>query len=441
MNLLTRFLRNRLKMMKFKFAVSLSIMAISIVAQAGTLTLDEAIKLAKANNGTLKAATLDLRAAKERVTQARAAFLPTVTPVGSYVDSIRNIPNPQFGNQTLSFNQTQTNAQLSWRALDAGQRLAQLQGQRANESSQEASTRQTIRQVLFNVQQNYFETLRAQALETVANSQLNRSQTVLEQTKARVEVGDAARREILQAEADALNATVNSITAKNRSNTNAANLKAIIGANYDSSLELSSVTYKMSEDLPKLLAEAINIGMKTRPDLVARRYQADAQSRSLRSATISAGLSYALDLSYNRLLTPNTGSDQNVSFQVSFPLFDGGRSRSIVNEQRASLQSVQATINQAEKDAKSEIESAFLSFSQNQKRMEAAALAVKAAKLNFESASESRKAGASDLLEVLTAQVSLVTAESNFIEATYDALISQLRLRLVTGLPMLGEDN
>jgi len=33
----------------------------------------------------------------------------------------------------------------------------------------------------------------------------------------------------------------------------------------------------------------------------------------------------------------------------------------------------------------------------------------------------------------------LVTAESNYIEAVYDSLISDLRLKLVTGKPLPGE--
>lgn len=427
--------------MKLKFAFALPLLAASTFCVAQDLTLDEAIKLAKKNNGTLKAAQLDLKAAKERVKQANAAFLPSLTPTLNYIDSVRNIPNAQFGNISQSFTQTQTNAQLSWRVLDAGQRLAQLQTQRSSESAQAATTRQTIRQILFNVQQNYLESLRAQALETVADSQLKRANTVLAQTEARVKVGDAAKREILQAQADALNASVNSLTARNRSNTNLANLKASVGLPFDgTSYQLNPITFKLAEDLPTDIKSSVDLGVKLRPDLISRRQTNQAQSRSVRLAQIDAGLSYALDLSYNRQLSPGTGSDQNINFGVSFPLFDGGRSRSVVSERKNSLASLEQQLAQAEKDAQSEIEAAFLTYQQNQKRLEASNLAVQAAKLNFESATESRKLGAGDLLEVITAQVSLVTAESNFIEATYDSLLSELRLRQAVGLPLLGED-
>ena len=66
---------------------------------------------------------------------------------------------------------------------------------------------------------------------------------------------------------------------------------------------------------------------------------------------------------------------------------------------------------------------------------------MEAAQLNYEAATESQKEGINDLIAVLTAQVSLVTAESNYIEATFDYYVSDVNLRLVTGKPMPGEAN
>ena len=66
-------------------------------------------------------------------------------------------------------------------------------------------------------------------------------------------------------------------------------------------------------------------------------------------------------------------------------------------------------------------------------------IALDAAKKNYNAAVDSQKAGAYDLLQVLTAQVSLVTAESNQIQALYDYRISDVNLKLVTGRPIPGE--
>jgi outer membrane protein len=401
------------------------------------LTMDEAIRLAKRNNGTLKAAELDIVVAKARKTVASSSFMPTLTPSATYTDSVQ-----QFASGPNStFSQFSTQAGLTWRPIDSGQRQANLRAANEGYSAQIAQTRQTLRQIIYNVEVQFLETLRAQELEKVANAQQGRADKVLEQTKVRVRVGDAARREILQAQADALNAKVNAINAKSRSNTNGASLKAIIGLQKDyNNPELDSVTFSPSTDLPATIESSVDTGLKTRPDLIARRKNLDSQGESLKVTEIAAGVTWALDLNYDRQFTPNQTSTRNATFLLSYPLFDGGKSKALVLEQKASVEASKAVLDQAEKDARSEIESTFALYNQDQLRLSSAELALKAAQLNFEAADGSQKAGAASLLEVITAQVSLVQAESNFIESTYDVLISQLKLRLVTGLSMPGEE-
>jgi outer membrane protein len=405
-----------------------------------SLTLEQALKLAKTNNGTLKAAAFDIQAATARKRQATSSLFPTITPAFSFSKTKNEQGNSTVGGTTFEFEQTATQARISWRLLDSGERLTQIRSAREGEAAQIAQSRQTVRQVIFGVHQQYIETLRAQELESLADYQLKRAETVLEQTQARVKVGDAARREILQAQADALNASVNVITAKNRVDTNAATLKSQIGLQKDFDRPVLA-GYKVDIDSPTVLAKAVEVGMTIRPDLIARRRNIGASQQSLRNAQIGAGITWSLDYTDTSFFTPITGNNQNISFLLSYPLFDGGNARSAVAIQRASLESAAANLTQAERDARSEIESAFITFSQNKSRAEAAEKAFQAATLNFEATQESRRLGASDLIDLLTAQVSLATAESNRIDAKYDLLISQLRLQLVTGMPVPGEDN
>ena len=405
------------------------------------LTMDEAIRLAKRNNGNLKAAEQDLIASKARRTIAASSFMPVLTPTATYTDSLRQIPSATLGNTSVAFTQTSTQAGLTWRILDTGQRMAQLNAARQSVSAQDAQTQQVLRNLIYDVEVGFLETLRSQELEKVATSQLGRSDKVLEQTKARVSVGDAARREILQAEADALNAKVNSINAKNRTNINSASLKSIIGLQRDyATLELEPSSFVPSTDFPADVDSAVNLGLKNRPDLISRRKSVESQLNNLRGTELDAGLTWSLDFNYSRQFTPDQSSNRNTSFLLSYPLFDGGRSKAQVTAERANVEASKALLSQTEKNARSEIESAYLTYSQDQLRLNASELALRAARLNFEAASASQVLKVASLIEVITAQVSLVTAESNYIEASYDVQISQLKLRLVTGLQMPGEE-
>jgi len=96
-------------------------------------------------------------------------------------------------------------------------------------------------------------------------------------------------------------------------------------------------------------------------------------------------------------------------------------------------------LEQAQRVVRAEIEAAYVELKTNAERLQAAQTALDAAKKNYEAAVDSQKAGAYDLLQVITAQLSLVTAESNEIQAMYDYRISDVNLRLVTGRPIPGE--
>ena len=127
-------------------------------------------------------------------------------------------------------------------------------------------------------------------------------------------------------------------------------------------------------------------------------------------------------------------------FSASIPLYDGARSKENVRIQELTLESIRSSLLQQELDAKAEIESAYLEFSQNLMRLEAAKVAYEAAKINYDLTQEAySQYRAATLVERLTAQVTLTTAESNLVEATYDTLISEVRLKIAMGRPLAGE--
>ena len=203
--------------------------------------------------------------------------------------------------------------------------------------------------------------------------------------------------------------------------------------------DLEPVSFMNIKDETTPLADIVNEGIANRPDLQAQRKRVEGNRESERLAVINQGFAVSGTLTYDLQLSPERLANQSYSLTVSYPLFDGYQARSTVTQTRAQLDASKRTLEQAEREARAEIETAYITFSQNRKRMEAAQLAVNAARLNYEATVKSQEVGASDLVQVLTAQVSLVTSETNLIEATYDTLVSELRLKLVTGRPVSGQ--
>ncbi|MBC8065212.1 MAG: TolC family protein [Chlorobia bacterium] len=419
----------------------LGIAVCAIANSQDTLTLDEALRLARLNNGDIRAAAFDVRAANARVNQAKSAFYPTVTPFAQYGNR-RTVTDIGTGSQTTTNDGFTTGVDARWNVLDSGQKEFSLLSSRRNEDATKFDATQLLRRTLFQVHQQYYEALRAQELLRVAQSQVDRTQKIYDQAEfgARPEIGSVAKKDVYQARADLLNAKVELLRVKNLTSNTVSTLKATIG--WDQSRELpmlARVAEPTEFAAPEPKEKVVADGLSDRADLQASRRRLDAQYYSVKRADRDAGFSFDLDLNYSRNFSPNQNDDRNLTLLVSYPLFDGGRLREQAREQKLIYQSAQASLVQTERIAQAEIESAYSEYVQNIERVNASKQALEAAQVNYDAAIAAQREGANDVIEVLTAQVSLVTAESNYIEATYDYYVAGVNLRLVSGRSIPGE--
>ncbi len=415
-----------------------------MVAQAETapsaqLTIEDAVNLARTHNGTIAAAYYSYLAAHQAALNAFAPLLPSVTGSYTYNDGQQTFST---SGPTITENLTGNiyQALASYRVFDLGNRQDTYLSARRAEESQLDTAHQTLRQVLFNVQDQYYETLRASELEKVAKTQVERAQAIYNQTHDQVDVGKTARKDLSQANADLANAKVSELTARNTTATTTATLKSLIG--FPASQPLPALpTYPVPDtsNVPTDLNKVLDDGVFGRPDLNSQRQSVKSLEYTARLAALQAGISLALDASFGASWAPAYQEDRLLTLTLSYPIFDGGASRAAAREASYNVKAAKQTLIQAERDARAQIETAFVQLRQNVERLSAAKEAYAAALENFNSASESQRLGASTIIDVLTANVSLVTAESNQIQAVYDYYISQVQFDLVTGYRLLGE--
>lgn len=411
-----------------------------------TLTLEEALRLAQARNGNVSAARLGVEAARRQTRIAYAEFLPSLAPTYRYDTGQINYVTggPDFGSSSGKTQSSVLDVTVNYVLLDSGQRRSRLRGTELTAQADLADAQDTLRSTLFTVHREYYEVLRSSDLVRVQEAQVRRSETILAQTEARVELGDAARKDILQARADALNARASLLAAANGVSTSRALLKSTIGWASDTELPpLQPVNLTPEEQMmiaPSFtLEDAIARANRQRADLIAGRLRLQASETDVRLAKIDAGVQVSVEGSAGRSFGRNTLDRTNIGLFATIPLFDGQRSRQNIAVRELNREAQRERFVQSERAARAEVESAYQAVVQNVQRYQAAQAAAEASRLNYEAALESQRQGASDLLEVITAQLSLVTAESNLVQAAYDTLISQVQLRLAMGEPIPGE--
>lgn len=419
------------------------VLALGLVASAfaqETLTLDRALMLAKDGNGDVRSAFLNYRSARASARSSYSNFLPTITPSFS-LESGRSevLTGPFRGSENNST--TGAAVDVNWRLFDNGSRDDNYKRALLGASISELNALQTLRSTLFSVHTRFFDALRSQELLRVQQENLKRAAVILEQTKIRANppIEDVPKKNILQAEADYQNARVSVLTAENRVQSTAANLKEILAWDEE---ELPDLVKPTTQQLPPLdftLQEAFVRGLEYRADLASTRKRVESQELAVRTARRNGFLDYSVDASYRHVFAEDPFNRAALTFTASLPLYDGERTKYLTEAEKLTLASLEASLDQSERVARAEIEATYKEYGQNRVRYEAATAALEAAQVNFDAAVESQREGAGNLIEVLTARVSLTTAESNLVEATYDLLISNVRLQLVTGDSMPGE--
>lgn len=404
---------------------------------AGTLSMFQAIRLAEVNNGSIRSGIDAYRIARERRAQSFAAFLPTLTAGYNY-NSDRIQTSSGF-NQNEGSNTTLT---ANWNILDLGQRSNSFLSARRNEDAAYYSAYQNYRQILFNVQQQFIETLRSQQLEVVAKAQYDRAKTVYDQTIQSINAQVTPAKNKFQAAADLANAKVTELQARNQVISSSASLKALIGIPSSSTLPaLTEIAAPDIAAMPSQLSDVQESGINRRPDLMSQRLSLEALRFDARLAAENAGLQFNLSASFSESWSSSRFESRYASLTLSYPIFDGGALRAQVREANLSVDGAIADLSQSEKNARSEIETAFLQLSQNKERLDAAEQALVAAQQNYAAVDDAYRLGASTIIDVLTASVSLVTAESNEIQAKYDFEESNLSLKLATGQKLYGEES
>jgi outer membrane protein len=415
--------------MRPSLVICIGLLAVAAVNAQESLSLDDALRLALQNNGLARAALAETDAADARLAAARANLYPSID-----LSSSTTRTRIEGGGAIADTTQRQNGFGLEWLLLDNGQRELRIRQSSRTAEATRQSTRDTVRRVLFQTARAYYEVLRRKELLQVADTAVRRAETLLEVAKAQAEVGAAPQKDVLQAEADLANARVQQIQARNALRLAETDLKRLIGWEAQKPLPALTAPDAPSSPDPALSVEQLwQRARLQRPDLRDAELRLQISRLGLDAARLNSLLRLQISARGFREYDPNSRTQGSISIVASYPLFDGGLTRASLREAEASLQSAQFRLQQAERDAYAEVESALLSIREASERLEASKIAVAAAQRNFDAAQESLREGVGTIVEVLTAQLALITAETNLVQATYDAAVAELQLRLATG--------
>ncbi|MCS7311203.1 MAG: TolC family protein, partial [Armatimonadetes bacterium] len=170
----------------------------------------------------------------------------------TYVNQQTRTALPGFGTRVGKIDETRSDVALRQTLFDSGQRdISAAQARRSVEAAEQAY-RDAVQQKVLSVTTAYYELLRRIALQRVAEANVQRAQQTVDVVKAQVEVGVAAQKDVLQAEAELANAQVSLIQARNQVRLAEASLRSELGIGEELPLQVAEVGEQEAAQLPPL---------------------------------------------------------------------------------------------------------------------------------------------------------------------------------------------
>ena len=411
-----------------------------------TVTLEEAIRAAQANQPQILQARAGTVAAAARAGEALAPLLPQLTGNAAYQLATENFvtrPGSFPGGITTGLRSpswTTTNfwsfgltlSQLIW---DFGQTTGRWDSAKKSADAQRDTERYTTLQVLLGVRTAFFSARAGKELVAVARDTLANQQAHLRQTQGFVEVGTQPEIALAQARTNVANAQVQVINAENAYETAKAQLNQAMGVEGPTDYDVASETAAPvdGEDQPTdaLLQEAL----RARPDVASLEVQVQAQQATIGSVKGGYLPSIGASTSFTDAGPElgNTVWNWNVTATLTWNLFQGGLTRSQVQEAQANLDGVAAQLAGLRQQVRLDVDQARLAVRAAKASLSAADDALANSREQLRLAEGRYQVGAGSILELSDAQVSATSAAAQRVQAGYNLATARAQLLRALG--------
>ena len=394
-------------------------------AMAETLTLESCIDTALKKNPEMVAAEAGVASKKATVGQSAADSRPQIMGGASYTRSDSTDSTGGTGRYSASVSIEQS-------LYDWGKRDLKIEGAKINMSAAEAEYLDARDNVIAGVKLAYYNLNRAIRQHKVAQTRYDNYHKRLSWAMSYYEAGTKPKIEVTKAEADLANSKLTLVRAVSGAQQYRAQLASAMGMPM---LEIKDVADVLTyEDWGVPIGEAVEKALSNRPDLVAQRRKVEyaetlvALEKKGLSPEISASAGYT---AYGS--APFDDNGWNAKLSLSFPIYDGGLTRSRVEGAEADLVSAKAQFDAASNNVMLEVRKAWYALDEAKEALKASLEAERQARETYELAEGRYEAGVGNSLEISDAVDSYASAQTNTILSLYECKAKRLDLEKAMG--------
>ena len=406
------------------------------------ISLGEAIAMAQQNSPNAIQAEGTERTSKAARVSAVGAILPSATLSAGHVVQLGGglTRLNQNGEQVTVAQKPTNNTGLSFNMtlFDGGQRLYDLRTSNFQIAAAEANRVAVKYNVALGVKQQFYAVLAALESQDAAVLQMAQAAEQFKSSVARVRAGAATRSDSLRGVIQVGNAQLAMITAASNKEAADAALTRLVGSPVPVTADPASVQENMSAlpDSAQLAVLAL-----TGPAVQQAQAGLDVAEESRKAS--KATYLPSLTASYSR---GGSGTDPRfgfgsdpftysgrLSFSLSYPVFNNFQREEGVVRARVAEVNAQAAFRDAQLGAVQLLTQNIGAIRGASQRVAVQVASVAAAEEDVRVQQQRYNIGASVLLDLITSQAALATAEQALIQARYDYRIARAQLEALIG--------
>lgn len=407
------------------------------------LGLEEAVAVALKNNYDIKLVNNDIQIAKNNVNPGNAGMLPQLDASFTDGGSKQNITRTQSnGNQQTLDGVRNTSmsygAALGWTIFDGLQMFTNYERLKELQKLGEVNAKATILTTVSNVISAYYTVLKEQQLVTARDSVLDISQLRLRIANNKLTIGRGSKLDVLAAKVDyntdtsaylqEINLLKTAKTALNQVMARDLNLdfKVDNRIDIDAALDYTTLSGQMAQLNPDLQNAFINkkIAELNLKQIKGQRYPVIA---------VNSGYEFQKSASPTGFNTQTRSNGFTYGVTASLNIFNGFLQRQNERNAKIGINSSELTFEKTKQDINAQLLSTYQSYNTNLDLLKIEKNNVDIARQNLDITLEKYRLGSISPLELREAQKNSIDAITRYLEAQYQAKLTEISLKEISG--------
>lgn len=409
---------------------------------ARKISLDEAVRMAQQNDPLAVQAEGVERTSRAAKVSAIGAILPSATlSAGRAIQLGGGGTRVNQNGETVAITSAPTNStglSLNMTLFDGGQRLYALRTANYGIASAEANRVAVKYNVALLVKQQYYAVLAAIESRDAADLQMAQAVEQFKTSVAKVRAGVATRSDSLRGVVQVGNAQLALITAQTNKEAADAALTRLVGSEVPVTADPASLQENMAA-----LPDSAELAALAKKGPAVEQAQANVQAAEESRKSSKATYLPSLSASYSRTgsgTDPRFGLSNGdfaytgrLSFALSYPVFNNFQREEQVVRATVAEVNAQVALRDTQLGQQQSLTQYIGALRGASQRVAVQVASVAAAEEDVRVQQQRYNIGASVLLDLITSQAALATAEQALIQARYDYRIARAQLEALIG--------